>query len=80
MSYKRITFRCGFCGKRKYYDEDRPTYIYPVPLPGKPGQTEDNSEGKQACSKCAPKQLRLQKELGLVGGPPDSRYTIKHGG
>lgn len=59
-------YKCGFCGKRKDRDIDKPTYIYPVPISGEDGQTPDNREGKYACPVCAIEQKILQQELGLV--------------
>ena len=66
MVYKRRTYKCGFCHKRKDRETDRPTYIYPVPISGEVRQTPDNREGKYACPKCAIEQEMIQKETGLV--------------
>lgn len=61
-----VTYICGFCGKTRNRDKDRPAYIYPVPIAGEAGQTLDNREGRYACSKCTVEQKRLQREMGLV--------------
>jgi len=59
-------YECGFCGKRKDRDKERPEYIYPVPIKGEVGQTIDNREGRDACPSCAVEQKILQQELGLT--------------
>ncbi len=79
MAYKRLTYHCGFCGKRKYREQDKPKYIYPVPVSRLVGQTKDNREGALACGKCTKKVEAQQKRLKLVAGPPDSRYPISEG-
>lgn len=66
-----LTYTCGFCGKQKDRDKERPIYIYPVPIKGEAGQmlkhqTIDNREGRDACPPCAIEQKMLQLELGLV--------------
>lgn len=60
------TYICGFCDKSKDRENDRPEYIYPVPIKGEVGQTTDNREGRDACPSCAVEQKILQRELGLV--------------
>lgn len=79
MAYKRLTYHCGFCRKRKYREQDKPEYIYPVPVSRLVRQTDDNREGALACPKCAPKVKAQQKRLKLVAGPPSGRYPINEG-
>jgi len=80
VAHKRITYQCGFCGERKYREKDKPTYIYPVPVPRLVGQTADNRVGALACRKCAKKTIAQQRRLKLIAGPPVGRYPIISGG
>jgi len=79
LAYKRLTYHCGFCRKRKYREQDKPKYIYPVPVSRLVGQTKDNREGSLACGKCTKKVEAQQKRLKLVADAPAGRFPILRG-